>query len=278
MHRKNSIFIIILFVFTITLNSEENGQNIDWVTGKIYSSIAINVKNDYNVVHNRTKETENAREKAKLNYYSILKNINIYESVSVLEFIEKDGIRNRNLFTLIDNAKLSKIEYPDLNTIKVTYFIDIYGNNSLMDILMNEEDFYTEDLKSYIGYNYETNYTGVIIDARGELTSFDGYNVKIKPSIFVTVKDSEGKIVFNQYNVLASVMKQRGMVRYSYAIGENLTERVGKMPLKIIAYGTGDKSGSVIVVSKEDAKRMVSSDITKNGIKNGMIAIVIDKN
>ncbi|HOV14293.1 MAG TPA: hypothetical protein PK771_08425 [Spirochaetota bacterium] len=277
MRKLNNFIFFLIFIFVTNLFSQDNGDTIDWVTGKIYSSISVKVKNDYNVVHNRTKETNNAREKAKLNYYSILKNINIYESISVLEFIEKDGIRNRDLFTLIDNAKLKKIEYPDLNTIKVTYFIDIYGANSLMSILMNEKDFYTEDLKSYMDFNYETNYTGVIIDARGELLSFDGHKVKIKPSIFVTIKDSEGKIVFNQFNVLPNVMKERGMVRFSYDITENLEERVGKLPLKTIAFGTGDKSGSVIVVSKENAKKMLSSEITRDAIKNGKIAIIIDK-
>ncbi|HPO50541.1 MAG TPA: hypothetical protein PLO89_09475, partial [Spirochaetota bacterium] len=239
MRRKNSFLLLFVVVISFQLFSDENEQDIDWVTGKIYSSISVTVKNDYNVVHNRKKETEKAREKAKLNYYSILKNINIYESISVLEFIEKDGIRNRDLFTLIDNAELSKIEYPNLNTVKVTYFINIYGRNSLMEILMNEKDFYTEELKSYIGFNYQTNYTGVIIDARGDLESFDGRAVKIKPSVFVTIKDAEGKIVFNQYNVLASVMKEKGMVRYSYDIKEDLSSRVGEKPLKIIAYGTG---------------------------------------
>ena len=145
-----------------------------------------------------------------------------------------------------------------------------------MTILMNETDFYTENLKSYTDYNYQTNYTGIIIDARGELTSFDGHKVKIKPSIFITIKDSDGKVVFNQYNVLASVMKERGMVRFSYDINEDLSDRVGKHPLKAIAMGTGDKNGSVIVVSNEVARKMLSAQITRDGIKNGNIAIIID--
>lgn len=279
MLKLNNLFLLcFLFIpfFSFSQN-KSGGDSIDWVNGKIYSSISVKVKNNYDVAHNRLKEIENAREKAKLNYYSILKKINIYESISVLEFIEKDGIKNRDLFTLIDNAKLSKIDYPDLNTITVSYSINIYGEDSLMGILMNEEDFYTEELKSYMGYNYKTNYTGIIIDARGKLTSFDGYEVKVKPSIFVTVKDSEGKTVFNQYNVAAGVMKNSGMIRYSYDINEDLSERVGKTPLKLIAFGTGDKSGSIIVVTLEDAKKMVASDITKDGIRNGRVAIIINK-
>ena len=115
-----------------------------------------------------------------------------------------------------------------------------------------------------------------IIDARGTLVSYDGHEVSVKPSLFVTIKDSEGRLVFNQNNVYPEIIKNKGMVRYSYDIMEDQRSRVGSSPLKIVAYGTGDRSGSHIVVSELDAKRMLASETTRNAIKNGKVVIIID--
>lgn len=146
-----------------------------------------------------------------------------------------------------------------------------------MNIMMSERDIYTEELFPYIGYYFDTKYTGVIIDARGILKSFDGYDVKVKPALFVVVKDSDGKTVFDLNNVYPDVIREKGMVRYSYDINENFNERVGKNPLRIIASGAGDRSGSQIVITTSDAKKMLSSEITRKAIHYGEIVIIIDR-
>jgi|GEM_PF-1164920 len=249
---------------------------IDWIDGRIYSSAYVYAKNDYNFANNRLEGINIAYEKAKINFYKALKRINIYESLSVLNYFEERPDKNRELFTLIDKATLYRVEYPDVNTIKLTYYIDIFGDNSLMSIMMSERDIYTEDLTSFMGYNFETNYTGIIIDARGVLTSFDGYSVKVRPSMFIVVKDMEGRTVFDKNNVYPDIIRKKGMVRYSYNINEDQTERVGNKPLKIVACGTGDRSGSHIVITELDAKRMLSSEKTREAIKSGNIVIIID--
>ena len=270
--------IALLFVVIISFNldSYENSY-IDWGDGKIYSTISVYTKNDYNFPHNRLKEIEIAREKAKINYYKILKGLNVYESIPVINYIERSNVQNSELFSLIDNAILNKIEYPDVNTVRLSYYINIYGDNSLISIIMNEKDFYTENLRRYEGFNFKTNYTGIVIDARGSFSSYNRTNVKVEPCLFVAVEDNEGRIVFNQYNVFASVIKKMGMVRYSYDISENLTDRVGNNPYNIVAYGTGDQRGSILVISVTDAKRILASDATRDSIQNGRVVIIIDK-
>ncbi len=273
---KKIIFILILQSLTfIPLFSNEN-LLIKWEDGKIYAYVFIKVKNDYNFADNALIGANSARNRAKAYFYEALKKINIYESISVLDYFEDKVEKNRELYSIIDKAGLYKIEYPDVNTIKFSYFIDIYGENSLMGIIMSERDIFTESLKSYMGFHYETDYTGIVIDARGELISYEGYKVKVKPALFVTIKDAEGRIVFNQNNVYPEVIRNTGMVRYSYDIGEDRSQSIGDKPLKIVASGTGDRTGSVIVITVSDAKRMLSSEITRNAIQNGKVVIIID--
>ncbi len=257
-------------------DSLEN-YKIDWETGKIYGSSFSYSMNNYDFANNSLKAINIAHEDAKKSLYKSLKNINIYESISVLNYFEERGEKNRELYSLIDRATLYKVDYPDVNTVQVTYFIDIYGDNSLMSILMSERDMFVEDLKGYMGFNYITNYTGIIIDARDELTSFDGYKVKVKPAIFVVIKDDEDRLVFDKENILPEVIKNKGMIKYSYNINGDHNERVGDNPLKIVACGVGDKSGSYIIITVIDAKRMLSSEVTRNAIQNGKIVIIINQ-
>jgi len=274
--KQVKFFIIILIFSAIHGLYAKDEFWIDWLNGKIYSSETAQYKNDYNFADNRLESTKELKERAKINFYKVLDNINVNESTSLLHYFEERTDKNRELFSLIDNARLYKIEYPDHNTIRLSYYIDIYGENSLMNLLMTERDAFTEDLKSYMGFYYDTRFTGVIIDARGELTSFDGYKVKVKPSLFVVIRDSGGRVVLEKDNIYPEVIKKNGMVRYSYDINQDFTSIVGKNPYKVVAVGTGDKTGSHLVISVGSAKRMLSGDVTKKALQNGKIVIVID--
>ena len=249
----------------------------------------------------------------------------------------------------------------------------------------------TQELPAFIGETYENDYTGIVIDARGELTSFSGEKVKISPSLFLTVRDANGDVVFNRYNVRPDVLLERGMVKYSYdikasesnpngayleiseecadglliklsdlskslraeidgivvacnkggiskekarstlakalvrelsgkyastgimvknleellfaytrefAVGrekillkggaslkslillksdlKRIEKRAGNNPLRIVAYGAGSKSGSVIVISNKNAKEILASTSTRKAIADGKIEVVID--
>jgi hypothetical protein len=273
-------FIFALFALITSSIFSIGKENIDWSTGEIFSSVIVEAKNDHNFAHNRLKQIEIGREKAKVNFYGILKKINLDESKSVLDFIEEIEDRRNDLFSLIDKAKIHKFEYPSLNSIKITYSINLYGESSLMNMIIPDEETFTEKLESVSGYNLGSQYTGILIDARGDLNSFDGVKTRIKPSVFVTVKDNKGKIIFNRYNIFPEILKTKGMVRYSYDINEDQVEKVGKKPFKIVAFGAGDRKGSIIVITELDAERILGSDKTKNFIQNGNIVIVInpDKN
>jgi hypothetical protein len=269
-------FVFIFFIFSIFFLNSIDSKSIDWINGKIYSSVTVSVKSDHNFAHNRIKEIENAREKAKINFYSILKKINIDDSTMLLDSIEESEEKRNNLFNMIDNAQIQKMEYPNLNLIKVTYFINIFGENSLLNIIMYDADNFQEELPRYSDYVIENQYTGIIIDARNELTTFDDFKTFIKPSIFIKIKDNNGKTIFSRYNVNPEILKNKGMVRYSYDINENLTERVGDNPFKIVAFGSGDKKGSTIVITETDAKKILSSSKTRKSLQSGNVVVIIN--
>ena len=83
-------------------------------------------------------------------------------------------------------------------------------------------------------------------------------------------------MVFNKNNVYPKAIKEKGMVIYTYDINEEHIDRVGKNPIRIVASGTGDRAGSVIVITEIDAKRMLSSKTTRDAIQNGNIVIIVD--
>ena len=277
---KNIIKLIMtFFILTASFSSFALTEQsyIDWSKGKIYSVISVRTEYNYNFPHNRLLQTEAAREKAKVNYFRILSDINISQSVPLMDYISENPVRDSALLTLIDEANLESIEYPDLSTVRLSYSINLYGDNSVANIIMAQEGFYTEELHQYEGFHFKSDYSGIIIDARGVLKSFGGHDVTVQPSMFVSVIDDDGHQVFNQYNVDANVIRRQGMVQYSYNINGDLTDRIGSNPYRMVAYGTGDDVGSVLVITTPDAKRILASSATRDSIRNGRVAIIIDR-
>lgn len=280
MKNQNSCCAVILFVFfcAVSLYSVPLDE-VDWSKGKIYSFIEFDTDLDYFYSEKNIVLLNRAKEQAKINFYRVLKNIETADNgQNLYEYIDQLGEKKSRLFTLLDQSRMEKLQYLPQGKMRVVYSINLYGKeNSIMSIVMEKNSYYASELAVPINYNYENHYTGIIIDARGVLKSFEEVDVKISPSLFLTVRDTDGKEVFNRHNVLPEVILERGMVRYSYDIHENATSRVGENPLRIVAYGAGSRSGAVVVISREAARDILSSRSTRDAVRNGRIEVVIDR-
>lgn len=392
---KRMCFVLYCLLFTsVFFVFASNNYRVDWADGKVYSSAFFTLDRNYGYPAQHLLLQEEAKNQAEINFYRVFKNIEVSDNgQNLYEYMDAMGERKALLFSLLNKAHLHKLEYPlKDHDIKVTYSIQLYGReNSIMNILLGDRSQYTQELPAYIGETYENNYTGIVIDARGDLTSFSGDKVKILPSLFLTVRDADGEVVFNRYNVRPDVLLERGMVKYSYDIKdsessptgaytevsersidgilidlndlstelqgridgivvacskggiskekarfalasaltselnakiastgnlvENLEERLsaytsefavgrgklllrggeslkslvmlkkdlkrtekraGNNPLRIVAYGAGSKSGSVIVISKKNAREILAASSTRKAIADGKIEVVID--
>lgn len=394
MMKRKSFVLCCLFFTSIFSGFASNNYRVDWADGKVYSSAVFTLGRDYNYPAQHLLLQEEAKNQAEINFYRVFKSIEVSDNgQNLYEYMDSMGERKALLFSLLNQAHLHKLEYPLGNqNIKVTYSIQLYGReNSIMNILLGDRSQYTQELPAYIGETYENNYTGIVIDARGELTSFSGEKVKIMPSLFLTVRDANGDVVFNRYNVRPEVLLEQGMVKYSYDIKDsesnpsgayieiselcadgllidlndlseklrakidgiivacnkggiseekarstlakaltselsgkyaatgnmvdNLEEqlsaytaefsmgrgklllkggmslkslillksdlkridkRAGNNPLRIVAYGAGSKSGSVIVISNKNAREILAAASTRKAIADGKIEVVID--
>ncbi len=275
-----SVFLIFLTLVSLTFNlySNENYE-VDWENGIVYSSATFFSDKSYDSPRNNLIQLEEAKEQAKINFYRALQAIEYSDSgVSLYEHIDQLGQRKSLLLTLLDHSKMAKLQYIADN-VRVVYGINLYGkSNSIMNIVLNDVGEYTRELPVISDNSYNMNYTGLIIDARGTLESFSGSDVKIRPSLFLTVRDTDGKIIFNRHNVKPSVMIKEGMVRYTYdAYNKHFEDRVGSKPLKIVANGAGNLSGSVIVISNTNATKILSSKRMRDAIGNGRIEVIVDK-
>ena len=394
MIRRKCFVLCIVFFTSIISVFASNNYRVDWADGTIYSSAVFTLGRDYTYPAQYLLLQEEAKNQAEINFYRVFKSIEVSDNgQNLYDYMDSMGERKALLFSLLNKAHLHKLEYPLGNRdIKVTYSIQLYGReNSIMNILLGDRSQYTQELPAFIGETYENDYTGIVIDARGELTSFSGEKVKISPSLFLTVRDANGDVVFNRYNVRPDVLLERGMVKYSYDIKDsesnpngayleiseecadglliklsdlskslraeidgivvacnkggiskekarstlakalvtelsgkfastgimvnNLEEllfaytrefavgrekillkggvslkslillksdlkrtekRAGNNPLRIVAYGAGSKSGSVIVISNKNAKEILAATSTRKAIADGKIEVVID--
>ena len=119
------IIIVAALTATFLANAFNEQSYIDWSKGKIYSVISVRTEYNYNFPHNRLLQTEAAREKAKVNYFRILSDINISQSMPLMDYISENPDQDSALLTLIDEANLESIEYPDLSTVRLSYSINL---------------------------------------------------------------------------------------------------------------------------------------------------------
>ena len=190
---KRLVYFVLCNLFFTSIFSlfASNNYRVDWADGKVYSSAVFTLGRDYTYPAQHLLLQEEAKNQAEINFYRVFKSIEVSDNgQNLYDYMDSMGERKALLFSLLNKAHLHKLEYPLGNQdIKVTYSIQLYGReNSIMNILLGDRSQYTQELPAFIGETYENDYTGIVIDARGELTSFSGEKVKISPSmLYLTV-------------------------------------------------------------------------------------------
>lgn len=113
-------------------------------------------------------------------------------------------------------------------------------------------------------------YTGVVVDA-----SLLGLEPTFSPIIY----DTNGRAVYGIDNIETSVVINSGMVGYANAVEEAASgSRAGNNPLVVKAVevrGGNNSSNPVnVVVSVEDADRIITANATNNFLMNGAVMFV----
>lgn len=112
-------------------------------------------------------------------------------------------------------------------------------------------------------------YTGLLIDARG---------IDFIPSFYPQIVSETGKIIYSVEYALPFYVKKNGLVKYSYeAFTSSLISTVGLNPIRIIPVGVKYGDPTTIVISEEDALKILASPSLFKWIKECKVGIIISK-
>ena len=96
-----------------------------------------------------------------------------------------------------------------------------------------------------------TNYTGVLIDARGS---------DLNPALFPRILNQEGRIVYGPEFFLPTYASDRGSVGYyDQMSGAYADDRAGYNPLRITALRAAGRNSTDLIISDPDAKKLHGS-------------------
>ncbi len=122
-------------------------------------------------------------------------------------------------------------------------------------------------------------YTGIIIDARGQFPVHGEFiESKVHPCFFPRILNENIDVVYERSMMESRKEKNEGLCHYDFSDDEGkYRDRAGSDPLHIIAKKTYGHNRTDIIISNEDALKIVSIPENQKLLKEGKVVILLDK-
>ncbi|GAB1432390.1 hypothetical protein MASR2M29_10150 [Spirochaetota bacterium] len=121
-------------------------------------------------------------------------------------------------------------------------------------------------------------YSGIIIYAKGKLpVRGEHREAGLEACLFPKIFDSSMNIIVERNTINPAALKSWGPVAYNSGMDmAGITDRVGNDPLRIIAHELFGSRRSGLVLSNEDAGKLLGSEANRELLRLGRIVLIID--
>ena len=281
---KKILFIITLtFCINLTLfanNSEntslESTSKINWITKEFVSELSLDVEKA-NIKMPSGKKIASA--KIKSNMPKLIQ--------PPLLSLFADSNSTLSDMVISNRLNLDKIYNFIMNGYKTTDVFrnnakEIFTTNYLNINLLNKELIrhnFSSEVEKPIEIVPSRAYTGIIIDARGELPVHGEY-VKSEsyPCFFSQIFDDEMNILYEKNFVEPNIIEQNGLVDFHYS--DNIADyekRIGSDPLYIKAVQVYGRNRTDPIIKRKDALKILTVPENVELLKQGKVVILLDK-
>ncbi len=122
-------------------------------------------------------------------------------------------------------------------------------------------------------------YTGIIIDARGQLPVQGEFTQeRANPALFPRIWDEDMNLLYEINMVEPNIVRESGLVMYSSLTSEsNFADRVGNDPLRVRARGVFGIDRTDPIISKNDALRILSIPENVTLLNEGKVIVLLDE-
>lgn len=281
------LVFITLFCSINNLTAQNNDMNMD-----MYTEVEVNWQEGCVVIHafNTIKTDSTSFPKARYNaeleieeniptlFIEAIMQLNVDSYNKIEELIKTDQDFYNRLFNISDKGKKSTSNVTaDLKYIKVSYVYSFYGDNGLINTLVNHQ--IPNPIRRVLGYTASSRFSGLLIYARGDdykEYAKDSYSA-VNPALFPRIFDENMQPVLNKEMCDPQYLKQWGMTVYTASLDEKeFTERIGAFPLRINARGIYGKNRTDLIISTQEANKLLYTEENHQILKQGRVVIIID--
>ncbi|MBN1523811.1 MAG: hypothetical protein JW904_04970 [Spirochaetales bacterium] len=266
---------------------------INWTEGLVRNVITVPLDLDAMPFPRARREAEMAVTQAAPELFlSSMQNVLYDSSHTVGEYIASlpgSGDRKillNELSILSTKGRITtSVVSEDYRFLEITFEYTLYGSGGLYALFLRHTEM--APLEEQFGYYPGRKYSGIVIYAKEPLAAFGRNDKKLfAPSLFpkiqmltsanFNIQDEYIKLLFAPYMGNPEAIAAWGCVGYSYSTDENVyLERVGKFPLRIIAYGIYGKNNTDLIIPEESARQILSQKENMDLLRQGRVMVVM---
>jgi hypothetical protein len=132
-------------------------------------------------------------------------------------------------------------------------------------------------LPAPLGYSPSRAYTGILIYAQGELpVRGERVSGSLRPCLFPRIYDEGMRPILDRDRVDPAILVGDGPVGYAPAVKAAAEGRVGDDPLRVMAKAVFGANRTDLVLSVEDADRILALPENRDLVRRGRILVILD--
>jgi hypothetical protein len=258
--------------------------SIDWAKGwlKISAATAIDL-DDLPFPKARARAEQVLYDSMPSLFVDALMDIPIDSYYTVREKL-KDQYERENLLQTLSRIaskgnKMGSSVSEDFKYLETSYVYPFYGPDGIVSTMVRHSE--PVPLRQVIGFYATRKFSGVVIYAKGEYPVWGANNNtrhRIQKAFFPKIYDDHMNIVLREDMCDPRMLKEWGVVAYTSSDSSGLFGyRVGAFPLDIIARGVYGRHNTDIIISSEDAGRLLGLEHNRQLLVQGKILVIIDK-
>ncbi len=195
--------------------------------------------------------------------------------------IRDAAFENSEINTALTNIaraprKIASHRTPDLLAVEARYSVNIFPE--IAEIFVRHST--SGPLDRVIGWVPTREFTGIVIYAQGEYPIHGrpaDQRSAIVPTLFPRVHDESMRVILDREIMEPERVRSWGVVGYADSTDEAAyVDRIGGVPLRILAVRSFGERPSDIVIPLDAAERILSSAANRRLLREGRVVVVID--
>lgn len=278
---KKILFIVISLLFLVNIHGQEKSllesrSKINWVTKKFISNVNLNVdKANIQMPSGKLTAINRISERVPDLIKDPLLTINVDSNNKLCDLVTQKELTYNKLKTIISSSNAT-IGYfkKDSSDFTTNHKLEL---SKIISTMVHHSSTYK--LKKPVNYISTKEYTGIIIDARGQIPVHGEFIIdEVEPCFFPKIYSDDMELIYEKNMVDASKIKERGICHYDYSDDEkNYSNIIGNQPLRILAQKTFGRNRSDLIIKEEDALKIISLPENLELLKNGKVVILLNK-